>query len=115
MNNYQNGQPYRPQPQGARLYKGQYYSEEQLQPISPWAYFGYSLLFSIPFIGFVCLIILSISDTNINRRNYARSFWCGLVIALAILAVTFVVVFATGGFATLIEWFRNGMNRGIAS
>ncbi len=115
MNNYQNGQPYRPQPQGARLYKGQYYSEEQLQPISPWAYFGYSLLFSIPIVGFICLVIFSVSDTNINRRNYARSFWCGLVIALAILAVTFVVVFATGGFATLIEWFRNGMNRGIAS
>ena len=115
MNNYQNGQPYRPQPQGARLYKGQYYSEEQLQPISPWAYFGYSLLFSIPIVGFICLVIFSVSDTNINRRNYARSLWCGLVIALAILAVTFVVVFATGGFTTLIEWFRNGMNRGIAS
>ena len=107
MNNYQNGQPYRPQPQGARLYKGQYYSEEQLQPISPWAYFGYSLLFSIPIVGFICLVIFSVSDTNINRRNYARSFWCGLVIGIILTVVIFVIAIATGGLTVLFENIKN--------
>ena len=107
MNNYQNSQPYQAQGQGARLYNGQYYSEEQLRPISPWAYFGYSILFSIPVVGFICLIVFSLSDTNINRRNYARSFWCGLIIGLILFAVIFVIVIATGGLTVLFENIKN--------
>ncbi len=66
----------------------------QYRPLSPWAYFGYALLFSIPLIGFICLIIFSFSDENINRRNFARSYWCILLVALivvAFLAVTGVL------------------------
>ena len=42
------------------------------KPLSPWAYFGYNILFSIPIIGFILLIVFSFSNDNINRRNYAN-------------------------------------------
>lgn len=64
-----------------------YEGNESFRPLSPWAYFGYSLLFCIPLIGLIFLIVYSVNDTNINRRNYARSYFCWLVIALIMIAV----------------------------
>ena len=68
----------------------------QYRPLSPWAYFGYSLLFSIPLVGFILLIVFSCSNENINRRNYARSFWCALLVGVIIFLVVFVVALALG-------------------
>ena len=65
-----------------------YEGSESFRPLSPWAYVGYALLFCIPLIGQIFLIVFSFSDKNINRRNYARSYWCMLIIALIIYAVT---------------------------
>lgn len=59
----------------------------QYRPLSPWAYFGYSILFAIPVIGFILLIVFSFSDENINRRNYARSFFCALLIGVIVTVV----------------------------
>ena len=59
--------------------------------LSPWAYFGYNLLFSIPLIGFILAIVFAFDSSNLNRRNYARSFFCGLLIAVIIL-VAFLVL-----------------------
>ena len=59
----------------------------QYRPLSPWAYFGYSLLFSLPVIGLISLILLSFNNNNINRRNYARSFFCIYAVALILLAL----------------------------
>ena len=47
----------------------------EYRPISMWGYFGYQLLFSIPVVGFIMLIICSFSR-NINKRNFARSYFC---------------------------------------
>ena len=68
----------------------------QYRPLSPWAYFGYSLLFAIPLVGFICLIVFSFSEDNINRRNYARSFWCALLVSLGIALVVFVLALVFG-------------------
>ena len=62
--------------------KAQYDGSEQFTPITPWGYVGYTILFAIPIIGIILLIVFSISSKNINRRNYARSFWCVFLIAL---------------------------------
>lgn len=59
----------------------------EYRPLSPWAYFGYSILFSIPVIGFICLVIFSFSNANINRRNYARSYFCVIVLAIIFVAI----------------------------
>jgi len=69
----------------------------EYRPLSPWAYFGYSILFSIPFIGFICLIVFALSGDNINRRNFARSFFCIYAVAI-ILAIFLAVSGASLGF-----------------
>jgi len=82
----------------------EYNGSEQYRPISMWGYFGYQLLFSIPVVGFIFLIIYSASDANINRRNFARSYWCVLIVAIIIT----VLVFVLGG-ASVLEGLEQGM------
>ena len=59
----------------------------EFRPLGAFAYFGLSILFSIPVIGLICLIIFSFSDANINRRNFARSYFIGLLFAIILCAV----------------------------
>lgn len=67
-------------------------------PISMWGYFGYELLFAIPCVGFILLIVLSFTASNVNLKNFARSYFCFLIIILIIIAV---IGGATGLFATI--------------
>ena len=69
-----------------------YNGADVFKALSSWAYFGLSILFSLPVVGFIFLIIFSVSDANINRRNFARSYWCIYVI----IAVAAVVAVASG-------------------
>ena len=65
---------------------------EPLRPIGMWGYFGYGLLFAIPCVGLILVIVFSFGGTsNINLRNYARSYFCGLIV-FAILAVILMLV-----------------------
>jgi len=66
------------------------------KPLSPWAYFGYQILFTIPLVGFILLIVFSFSNENINRRNFARSYFCSLLIAVIIFIVFFALGFGLG-------------------
>ena len=75
----------------------------QYKPLGAWAYFGLQLLFSIPVVGFVFLIVFSFSGANINRRNFARSYWCKLVIGLVILLLVMILLSATGIGAALLS------------
>ena len=68
---------------------------EENRPLGPWAYFGYGILFSIPVIGFILLIIFSFAGKNVNRKNFARSYWCWFILALAIVLIL-VVILLTG-------------------
>lgn len=63
----------------------------QYRPLSAWAYFGLQLLFAIPVVGFVFLIVFSFSSGNINRRNFARSYWCFLLVIAIVLLILMVV------------------------
>lgn len=71
------------------------------RPLSPWAYFGLTLLFSLPLVGFILLIVFSFDDSNIHRRNYARSYWCSLVLVVAV-TILMVVLFLATGLSTVI-------------
>lgn len=64
----------------------------EYRPLSSWVYFGYGILFNIPVIGFILLIIFSLDNSNINRRNYARSYWC-----IYILVIIFIIVLTVLG------------------
>lgn len=75
----------------------------EYRPLTAWAYFGYSLLFSIPLVGFICLIVFALSSTNINRRSYARSYFCGIILVVIIVVVIAVV---GGGFAAITDFIK---------
>ena len=66
---------------------------EEYQPLSPWAYFGLQILFAIPVVGFIFLIIFSINGANLNRRNFARSYWCSLIIVGVALLIVLLFAF----------------------
>ncbi len=68
------------------------------RPLGAWSYFGYQLLFMIPLVGIICLIVFSLSDANINRRSFARSYFCVYII-VAILLV--VIILGVGSCAVL--------------
>ena len=77
---------------------------EEYRPISMWGYFGYSILFSIPFVGIILICIFSFGGSrNINLRNYARSYFCWLLIAVIIFALMLML----GGTAALQEYVRS--------
>ena len=82
----------------------------QYKPLSPWAYFGYSLLFSIPLVGFILLIVFSFSNDNINRRNYARSFFCALLVVAILFAVFAVLGLIFGFSANAADYFQDILN-----
>jgi len=69
---------------------------EENRPLSPWAYFGLQLLFAVPVVGLIFLIIFSIKRSNINRRNFARSYWCSLLILAILFVVVLLISLATG-------------------
>ncbi len=62
----------------------------EIQPLSPWTYFGLGILYALPLVGWIFLVIHAIGASNINKRNYARSFFC--VYALAIVLIIIATV-----------------------
>ena len=107
MNNQNYQQPYQQQPyqQQAQYQQQPAYNNfyqtpqipEEYKPISMWGYFGYELLFAIPFIGFILLIVMSFAPANKNVKNFARSYFCLLII----IVVLFIILAATGALASL--------------
>lgn len=65
-------------------------------PMSPWGYIGHSILYSIPLIGWIILIIHACDSGYIARRNYARSFFIPLI--LAIIAAVILIILSTLGY-----------------
>ena len=60
----------------------------EYQPISMWGYFGYEILFAIPCIGWILLLVFAFGGTrNINVRNFARSYFCLLIIVAVLFGI----------------------------
>lgn len=77
------------------------------RPLSAWAYFGYQLLFAIPLVGFICLIVFACTDSNINRRSFARSYFCGVIIVAIVVAVILLIaVVGFGGLSSILDKIR---------
>lgn len=62
------------------------------RPLSPWAYFGLNLLYAVPVLGWAVLIFHALTSRNINRKNYARSYFC----IYFLLALALVALYASG-------------------
>ncbi|MBQ7340936.1 MAG: zinc-ribbon domain-containing protein [Oscillospiraceae bacterium] len=72
------------------------------EPLSAWSYFWLKVLFSVPIVGFVFLMIFTFHGGNLNRRSFARSYWCGLLVTVIVLAVLALIVY---GFAFNLRLF----------
>lgn len=59
----------------------------QYRLLSPWAYVGYGLLFTLPVIGWILAIVFVLNDDNLNRRNFARGYWCGVLVAVIVVVI----------------------------
>lgn len=77
------------------------------KPLSPWAYFGLQLLFSLPVVGFICLIVFSFDSGNIHRRNFARSYWCSLLLGIVLTVLLVFALFAFGFATELVEFVQS--------
>lgn len=67
-------------------------SDMDYTPISMWGYFGYQLLFAIPCVGLIMLLVFSFGGTkNINLRNFARSYFCMLIIVVGLVIVMGII------------------------
>lgn len=73
----------------------------EYKPISMWGYFGYEILFSIPLIGFICLIIFAFASNNKNVKNFARSYFCMLILVIVLFVICLAIVSATGAVISL--------------
>ena len=71
--------------------------DDRYRPLSPWEYWGLTLLYAVPLIGFIFMIVFSFSDANIHRRNFTRSFWCSLLLVLVLV----IILIATGAAGAL--------------
>ena len=66
----------------------EYNIPDKYKPISMWGYFGYQLLFAIPCVGFILLLVFSFGGTqNINLRNFARSYFCFMIIMIVLIVI----------------------------
>lgn len=74
---------------------------QELRPLGAWAYFGYGLLFGIPIVGIIFAIVFACGGAkNINLRNYARSFFCSMLVSfilIIILNVIMIALWSAGG------------------
>ena len=79
---------------------------EEYRPISMWGYFGYELLFSIPCVGFILLLVFAFGGTtNVNVRNFARSYFCFILIMLILSIIMAVILIASGVAASMAyQW-----------
>ena len=80
---------------------------EKYRPVGAWGYFGYSILFALPIIGWIFLIVFAISGKNVNRRSYARSFFCGFILVAIVLVIVLIVGGASLG--ALLEYLESYM------
>ena len=71
--------------------------------LGPWAYFGLKILFSIPLVGFILLIVFSLDNSHLNRRNFARSYWCDLILSVVLSLLLVILLSVTGVFQELFD------------
>ena len=69
---------------------------EAYRPLSPWTYFGLGILYSLPLVGWIFLIVHAVGSQNLNRLNYARSYFCVYVLAI-ILGVLLTITGVLSG------------------
>ena len=84
--------------------------DPRYKPISAWGYLGYQILFAIPVIGFIFLIIFACSGSNFNRRSFARSYFCALLLGVIFLGILALIFWAGNGIPFVQELLQKIMD-----
>ena len=66
---------------------------DEYRPITPWGYVKYNILFIIPIFGWIYCITCCFNNVNLNRRNYARSIFCTMFLAILLILFVLAVLF----------------------
>ena len=83
---------------------------EKRQPLSAWGYFGYDLLFNIPFLGWFIMLMCALFARNKNLRSFARSYYCkAIIIGFVILLLVTVFSSVAAGILTQITEILEGI------
>ena len=65
---------------------------KKYEPISAWGFFFYEVLFAIPVIGQIFLLIFALGGARKkNLVNFARSYFCALLVLLIVALVAAIV------------------------
>ena len=79
---------------------------DDVRPIGPWHYFGLTILYAIPLLGFIFLVINSLSrSNNVNVRNFSRSYFCSLAIVLIAIGIFLAITLTGSGIEKLKQLF----------
>ena len=81
-------------------------ASKEVKLLGPWGYFGLKILFSIPLVGFILLIVFSFDNKHLNRRNFARSYWCDLILSVVVTLFIVIILAATGVFQQIFDFLN---------
>ena len=80
---------------------------EAYKPLGAWAFFGWTLLFNMPFVGWIIVIVFACGvSARKNLTNYARSILIMWGFATLLSIIYFLVMFGlgfTGAFLTSMQ------------
>ena len=82
------------------------------RPISGWGYFWRAVFYAIPVLGWLFVLINALGAKNRNGRNFARSYFCALLIAILAAVVVAVLSFVNPG---IIQSIKDAGNAAIDS
>ena len=77
---------------------------DKYKPMGAWGFWAWSIIYSFPVVGFFFMLINSFRNSNIARRNHARSQFCSWFLIILILGITALILYLTGVFDTLIGY-----------
>ena len=61
------------------------------RPISGWGYFWRAVFYAIPVLGWFFVLVNALGAKNRNGRNFARAYFCALLVAIIAAAVVAVL------------------------
>lgn len=70
---------------------------QEYKPIGAWGYVGYQILFALPIVGFIVALVFALGGTeNKNLKNYARSYFAMMLLAIIFILIGLIVVIISG-------------------
>lgn len=79
----------------------------ELKPVTAGEFFGYTLLFGIPLVGFIMLFVVAFgSSYKKSLRNYAKYYLIlYLVMTIIMVVIMLLAIFAGGMFAGGMDYY----------